>query len=223
MIHHVSIAAREPQHVAEVLAELMNGKCFPFGPLEGAFMAASGDANGTMFEVYPERATLDIPDRDDQVIFRKTRHRRKRPFQSSCRCRASRKRSRYRCSRGLARQDFRPRHAGAQAVLPRRRVLAGKPAADEVATPAMAQEYVDFLKGVQTAKMSDPESPADAGDPFERAAIARRRECRDVAQSLRWILAPGDGARLLVAETSLKERHGPRGADANRLCLQISD
>ena len=33
MIHHVSIPAREPQHVAEVLAELMGGKCFPFGPL----------------------------------------------------------------------------------------------------------------------------------------------------------------------------------------------
>jgi hypothetical protein len=39
--------AREPQHVAEVLAELMNGKCFPFGPLEGAFMATSGDAQAT--------------------------------------------------------------------------------------------------------------------------------------------------------------------------------
>ena len=69
MIHHVSIAAREPQHVAEILAELMTGKCFPFGPLEGAFMAVSGDANGTMFEVYPERTTLNIPDRDDQVVF----------------------------------------------------------------------------------------------------------------------------------------------------------
>ena len=42
MIHHVSIPAREPQHVANVLAELMGGKCYPFGPLEGAFMAASG-------------------------------------------------------------------------------------------------------------------------------------------------------------------------------------
>jgi hypothetical protein len=29
MIHHVSIPAREPQHVAEVLAELMGGKCYP--------------------------------------------------------------------------------------------------------------------------------------------------------------------------------------------------
>jgi hypothetical protein len=31
MIHHVSIPAREPQHVAEVLAELMGGQCHPFG------------------------------------------------------------------------------------------------------------------------------------------------------------------------------------------------
>ena len=69
MIHHVSIPAREPQHVAEVLAELMGGKCYPFGPLEGAFMAASGDPHGTMIEVYPEQATLDIPKNDDQVVF----------------------------------------------------------------------------------------------------------------------------------------------------------
>src|SRR5215510_6236037 len=69
MIHHVSIPAREPQHVAEVLAELMGGTRYPFGPLEGAFMAASGDAHGTMIEVYPERATLDIPKNDDQVVF----------------------------------------------------------------------------------------------------------------------------------------------------------
>jgi hypothetical protein len=69
MIHHVSIPARDPQHVAEVLAELMGGKCVPFGPLEGAFMALSGDGHGSMIEVYPDRATLDIPDNDDQVVF----------------------------------------------------------------------------------------------------------------------------------------------------------
>jgi hypothetical protein len=41
MIHHVSIPTRNPQHVAEVLAEVMGGKSVPFGPLEGAFMAMS--------------------------------------------------------------------------------------------------------------------------------------------------------------------------------------
>ena len=69
MIHHVSIPARDPRHVAEVLAELMGGVCHPFGPLEGAFMAMSGDTHGTMIEVYPERATLDIPATDEQVVF----------------------------------------------------------------------------------------------------------------------------------------------------------
>lgn len=53
MIHYVSIPAREPQRGAEVLAELMHGKCLPFPPLEGAFMAASDDANGTMIEGVP--------------------------------------------------------------------------------------------------------------------------------------------------------------------------
>ena len=67
MIHHVSIPARNPQHVAEVLAEVMDGRCVPFGPLEGAFMATGSD--GSMIEVYPDRATLDIPANDDQVVF----------------------------------------------------------------------------------------------------------------------------------------------------------
>ena len=69
MIHHVSIPARDPRHVAEVLAELMRGRCHPFGPLEGAFMAASGDEHGSMIEVYPEQSTLEIPNDEKQVVF----------------------------------------------------------------------------------------------------------------------------------------------------------
>lgn len=69
MIHHVSIPARNPQHVATVLAEVMGGRSVPFGPLEGAFMAMSGDEHGSMIEVYPDRATLDIPANGDQVVF----------------------------------------------------------------------------------------------------------------------------------------------------------
>ena len=30
MIHHISISARDPEHVAAVLAELMDGRVFPF-------------------------------------------------------------------------------------------------------------------------------------------------------------------------------------------------
>ena len=54
MIHHVSISARHPQHVAAVLAELMQGRSYPFaGAISGSFMAAGGDAYGTVIEVYP--------------------------------------------------------------------------------------------------------------------------------------------------------------------------
>jgi hypothetical protein len=67
MIHHVSIPARNPGHVAAVLAELMGGSCHPFSPLEGAFMAISGDEHGSMIEVYPEQTALSIPQDDKQV------------------------------------------------------------------------------------------------------------------------------------------------------------
>lgn len=57
MIRHVSIPARDPHHVATVLAELMQGRVYPFpGPVPGAFMATAGDAHGTQIEVYPEQA-----------------------------------------------------------------------------------------------------------------------------------------------------------------------
>jgi hypothetical protein len=57
MIRHVSIPASDPRHVATVLAELMQGRVYPFpGPLPGAFMAVAGDAHGTQIEVYPETA-----------------------------------------------------------------------------------------------------------------------------------------------------------------------
>jgi hypothetical protein len=160
MIHHVPIPAREPRHVAEVLAELMNGKCVPFGPLEGAFMAASGDANGMMFEVYPERTTLNIPDSDDQVVFAENpAPPRTWPFHTLL----SVPREAEEVERIGAREDWRAKTFG-------RGMRGQKPFFHviefwlenrlmiEVATPAMAQEYLDFLKGAQTATMSDAES-----------------------------------------------------------------
>jgi hypothetical protein len=70
MIHHISIPARDPLRVAAVLAELMNGRDFPFsGPLPGARMAMSGDPHGTMIEVYPETITLAPGTDEAQVVF----------------------------------------------------------------------------------------------------------------------------------------------------------
>jgi hypothetical protein len=59
MIHHLSIPARDPQHVAGVLGELLGGYVGPFiGPIPGAWVAYADDGHGTGFEVYPERTTL---------------------------------------------------------------------------------------------------------------------------------------------------------------------
>ena len=52
-IHHMSIAAQNPQHVAEVLAEIFQGQAVPFPPHPGSYMALAMDKNSTAIEVYP--------------------------------------------------------------------------------------------------------------------------------------------------------------------------
>jgi hypothetical protein len=67
MIHHFSIPAREPERVAKVIAELIGGYAGPFiGPIPGSWVAYADDAQGTGFEVYPERTTL-IPGQGDAM------------------------------------------------------------------------------------------------------------------------------------------------------------
>jgi hypothetical protein len=59
VIHHFSIPARDPRHVAQVLGELLGGHVGPFvGPIPGAWAAYAGDEHGTGVEVYPERTHL---------------------------------------------------------------------------------------------------------------------------------------------------------------------
>ena len=59
MIHHISIPARDPEHVARVLGELFGGYVGPFvGSIPDSWVAYVEDGNGTGVEVYPERTTL---------------------------------------------------------------------------------------------------------------------------------------------------------------------
>ncbi|MGH7152765.1 MAG: hypothetical protein ACREF3_02460 [Acetobacteraceae bacterium] len=58
MIHHLSIAARDPKHAAEVLAELMGGTAVPFPPNPGSFFALQLDEHGSGVEVYPAGTEL---------------------------------------------------------------------------------------------------------------------------------------------------------------------
>jgi hypothetical protein len=54
MIHHLSLAARNPQRVAETIAALWRGTALPFPPVAtGSWVAMAGDARSTTIEVYP--------------------------------------------------------------------------------------------------------------------------------------------------------------------------
>src|SRR5437764_10760244 len=160
MIHHVSIPARDPQHVAGVLAELMGGQCHPFGPLEGAFMAASGDAHGSMIEVYPDRATLDIPANDDQVVFGEN----EAPPQTwPFHVLLSVPLGRDEVERIGAREGWRAKTfgRGMQGQKPFFHVIEfwlENRLLIEVATPNMVSDYKKFLKNAQMSQMSDPEA-----------------------------------------------------------------
>jgi len=53
MINHISIGARNPERVANVLAELWNGFVIPFPPAPNSFMVLANDGKGTAVEVTP--------------------------------------------------------------------------------------------------------------------------------------------------------------------------
>jgi hypothetical protein len=170
MIHHVSIPARDPRHVAEVLAELMCGRCHPFGPLEGAFMAASGDEHGSMIEVYPERATLEIPNDEKQVVFGDQPAPRAWPFHLLL----SVPRKRDEIERIGAREGWRTKFLG-------RGIPGQKPFFHviefwlenrlmvEVVSPQMAEEYVSCLKNADMSAI-DPAAIRQMQESYRRPA-----------------------------------------------------
>jgi hypothetical protein len=60
MLFHLSIDARDPRHVASVIAELFgNGKAAPFPPVAtGSWVALALDERNTTVEVYPRGTVL---------------------------------------------------------------------------------------------------------------------------------------------------------------------
>lgn len=53
MIHHISIAAKDARHVAEVIAELWQTTALPFPPVPGGYIVIADDGRGTAIEVSP--------------------------------------------------------------------------------------------------------------------------------------------------------------------------
>jgi hypothetical protein len=69
MIHHLSIPAANPEHVARVLAELMHGYAGRFvAPIPGAWVAYAEDEHGTGIEVYPDD-TIIVPGKPGEQGF----------------------------------------------------------------------------------------------------------------------------------------------------------
>jgi hypothetical protein len=58
MLHHISFAVRDPRHVAEVVAELWQGKTMPFPGHTGSFIALAMDSYGTAIEFLPKGSVL---------------------------------------------------------------------------------------------------------------------------------------------------------------------
>ena len=55
MIHHISLDAKRPRHVAEVLAEVLGGQVVPAPPnfRPDSWFVFTGDEHGTLVEVLP--------------------------------------------------------------------------------------------------------------------------------------------------------------------------
>jgi hypothetical protein len=58
MLHHISIAVNQPLNVAKVLAEVSEGRVFPFPPHPGSYIVITGDKYGTAIEVLPSDTVL---------------------------------------------------------------------------------------------------------------------------------------------------------------------
>lgn len=70
MLFHASIDARNPRHVARVLAEIFGGGTVaPFPPIaDDSWLAMAGDDRNTMIEVYPRGVVLVEADGDRDAI-----------------------------------------------------------------------------------------------------------------------------------------------------------
>ena len=144
-----------------VLAELMGGKCYPFGPLEGAYHGderrrARHDDRGLSGAGHArhsgERRSGRVRREQDAAA---------RPGRSMCCCRC--RWSREEVERIGAREGWRAKTfgRGMQGQKPFFHVIEfwlENRLMIEVASPAMAREYQEFLKNSRTEVMSDPES-----------------------------------------------------------------
>ncbi|RCJ42326.1 hypothetical protein A6769_37835 [Nostoc punctiforme NIES-2108] len=69
MIHHISIAVRNPSHVAKVLGEILKAQAVPFPPNPGSYMVLPFDEYGTGIELYPLGSQIEPGEGDEECVF----------------------------------------------------------------------------------------------------------------------------------------------------------
>ncbi|MGG6242788.1 hypothetical protein ACQ4N7_29635 [Nodosilinea sp. AN01ver1] len=69
MIHHISVSANAPLHVATVMAEIFQGYVIPFPPNPGSYIAIAADVYGTAIEVYPTGSEIFPDSHEGQAGF----------------------------------------------------------------------------------------------------------------------------------------------------------
>lgn len=74
MIHHISIGANNPHHVAKVLAEVFKGKTSIFPPNNNSSMVLAGDEYGTLLEIYPLHSEMIPGEGEQQVSYQENPH-----------------------------------------------------------------------------------------------------------------------------------------------------
>ena len=75
MLFHMSIAAKDPRHVAGVLAEFWGGAALPFPPISAdGWIVMAGDARGSALEVYPADTVLREAEGDADAYGEATGH-----------------------------------------------------------------------------------------------------------------------------------------------------
>lgn len=69
MINHISIAVNEPERVANFIAELWDGRVYPFPPAPDSFFVIADDGRGSALEITPAGTVLvpgeGLPDEND--------------------------------------------------------------------------------------------------------------------------------------------------------------
>ncbi|MBC1239605.1 hypothetical protein VF14_35130 [Nostoc linckia z18] len=69
MIHHISIAVKNPNHVAQVLAEILKAQAVAFPPNPGSYIVIPFDQHGTAIELYPLGSQIEPGEGDEQCVF----------------------------------------------------------------------------------------------------------------------------------------------------------